>query len=126
MPCITKPNLTQEARERMQSAIKRLDSSLAAGTVQVVISGTGAFRFQGWQGREGVSDLCAYRKLAAENSPALRHAVARAEALAGRRIDPRAAPAGGGPKGPGSNYQFIIRTWPLWPLNSSIELFRVL
>ena len=50
----------------------------------------------GWQqeDRSGLSDLCAYRKLLASNSPELRRAVARAEVVAGRKIDPRMVSAG--------------------------------
>ena len=94
MPCITRKGLTASQRERMQAAITRLDGALAAGSVSVVISGSGAVAFKGWIDKEGVTDICAYRKLAAENSPALRRAVMRAEALAGRRIDERAVNMG--------------------------------
>ena len=44
--------------------------------------------------RADVSDLCAYRKLASSNSPALRRAIMRAEAMTGRKIDPRAVASG--------------------------------
>ena len=94
MPCITAKSLTAQQRERMQAAIARLDAALASGAASVVVSGSGAVAFKGWQDREGVTDICAYRKLAAENSPALRRAVMRAEALAGRRVDERAVTMG--------------------------------
>lgn len=96
MPCITRKGLTASQLDRMQAAIGRLDAALAAGSVSVVISGSGAVAFKGWatMQREGVSDICAYRKLAASNSPALRRAVMRAEALAGRRVDQQAIGAG--------------------------------
>lgn len=90
MPCITQPNLTEQQKARMDAAIARLDAALAAGTASAVIGAGGSVAFKGWGAREGVSDLCAYRKLASENSPALRRAIMRAEVMAGRKIDPMA------------------------------------
>lgn len=94
MPCITQTNLNPAIRARMEAAIKRLELDLAAGTVTAVIGATGAIAFKGWQDRQNVTDLCAYRKLAASNSPALRRAIMRAEAMAGRQLDQRAIAAG--------------------------------
>lgn len=94
MPCITQPNLTEQQKARMDAAIARLDAALAAGTASAVIGAGGSIAFKGWGAREGVSDLCAYRKLASENSPALRRAIMRAEVTAGRKIDPLAMAAG--------------------------------
>jgi hypothetical protein len=45
-------------------------------------------------GRNGISDACAYRKLLASGSPALRAALAKAEAMAGRKVDPQAIASG--------------------------------
>lgn len=93
MPC------DSQAREpvqvmKMASALDKLQKALALGEVKVTISPRGAVAFKGWQGRAGFSDLCAYRKLTARNSPELRRAVARAEVSAGRKIDPQAIAAG--------------------------------
>ena len=92
MPCDTTrepPKLMEMAR-----ALDRLQKALGAGTVSVVVGASGALAFKGWQDRGGLSDLCAYRKLQGRNAPELRKAVARAEALAGRRLDERAIAAG--------------------------------
>ena len=78
----------------MQLAIARLDAALGSGSVSVVVGAQGGLAFKGWQDREGVTDLCAYRKLAATNSPALRRAIMRAEAIAGRTLDQRTIATG--------------------------------
>jgi len=94
MPCITQPNRTPEVVKKQDAAIARLDAALAAGKATVVVGTSGSVAFKGWVDSEGVSDLCAYRKLAASNSPALRRAVMRAEAMSGRKVDARAVAAG--------------------------------
>ena len=94
MPCDTQKNLTPTQKSRMDAAVKRLDAALAAGTVSLVVGATGAIAFKGWQDKEGVADVCAYRKLLSSNSAALRRALASAEARAGRSVDQRAIAAG--------------------------------
>lgn len=92
MPCMTQPNLTQTQKQAQQMALKRLQAAIGAGTVQVVIGRNGGIAFKGWADNGGVSDLCAYRALA--NTPELRRALARAEALSGTRLNPQAIAAG--------------------------------
>src|SRR3990167_319900 len=94
MPCMTQPDLTVQRKLDMQNAIARLDQMLDAGIVKVVVGATGAIAFKGLWRSNGVSDLCAYRALIASNSPALRRAVMRAEALAGRGVNVQAITAG--------------------------------
>ncbi len=94
MPCTTQANLTAEQARRMQAAIERLNAALGDNTAQAIIGPNGSIAFRGWADREGVADLCAYRKLASSNSANLRRAIMRAEALAGRSIDSRAVAAG--------------------------------
>lgn len=96
MPCDTRQNLTQVERNAMAEALKRLNTALELGSVKVVIGRQGAVAFAGWapDARAGLSDLCAYRRLAASNSPALRKALGRAEAMAGRQLDSRMLTAG--------------------------------
>jgi hypothetical protein len=96
MPCDSKPaNKTPAGILAMAAALDRLQRSLGAG-VSVVIGAQGGIAFRGWAeaDRAGLSDLCAYRKLAARNSPELRRAIARAEAVAGRKLDPQALASG--------------------------------
>lgn len=94
MPCTSQPNMTPSARQLQQAALARLDSAIARGSVRVVIGREGAIAFRGWQDREGISDLCAYRALAASNSPSLRRAIARAEAISGNKLNARAIASG--------------------------------
>lgn len=94
MPCDTRPNLTAAQKARMADAVRRLDQAINAGLVKVVVGASGSVAFAGWNDREGVSDLCAYRKLTLAGSAALRRAMARAEVIAGRRVDARALAAG--------------------------------
>jgi hypothetical protein len=95
MPCTTNPNLTVEKKELQRGALARLQAAIGAGTVQVVVAArTGAFALRGWkdEDREGVSDLCAYRALI--NTPEMRRAIVRAQAITGTPIDQRAIAAG--------------------------------
>ena len=94
MPCTTQPNLNAQQKDRMRAAIDRLGAALGTGSASLVIGPSGSIAFRGFDDREGVSDLCAYRALAAANSPELRRAVARAEAMSGRKIDAHALAAG--------------------------------
>lgn len=88
--------MTQPQRKKqIEEALDRLNKALAIGEVKVKVGPTGSLTFVGSTlQRDGISDACAYRKLLASGSPALRQALARAEALAGRRVDERAVAAG--------------------------------
>lgn len=98
MPCASTLAAGQTLQQRMtqvQRALKRLEQYLKTGSVRVGIGPNGAIAFTGWGAdREDVSDVCAYRALASENSWALRQAVARAEAQTGRKVNARAVAAG--------------------------------
>jgi len=92
MPCMTQPNLTPIQKQRQRTAVERLAAAIGEGTVKVVVGRTGGIAFTGWTDREGVSDLCAYRAIA--NSPAMRRALIRAEAMSGNKMDPRTLASG--------------------------------
>lgn len=97
MPCDSIRTEGQTLVERMsqvQRALKRLEGYLSTGSVTIGISPTGAVVFKGWNDRDAVTDVCAYRTLAAENSWSLRQSVARAEALAGRKVNANAVALG--------------------------------
>jgi len=97
MPCDTKLRLNQSLKERMaevKAALLRLEASLRAGGVRVSIGPNGAVAFVGWKDRDDVTDVCAYRTLAAENSWALKQAVMRAEQMSGRKVNVNAVAAG--------------------------------
>jgi hypothetical protein len=83
-----------QRKTQIEQAVDRLNAALAAGTVKVKVGSTGAVAFVGsWQ-RDGISDVCAFRKLTVMGSSALRMALARGEAMAGRKVDPKAIAAG--------------------------------
>jgi len=83
-----------ERTTQIEKALKRLEASLQSGKVRVGIAPNGAVVFTGWQDRDDVTDVCAFRTLTASNSWALRQAVARAEAVAGKRVNVNAMAAG--------------------------------
>jgi len=101
MPCDTRipEGMTVEQRKKdVEKAVERLERALSAGAVTVKVGPQGSITFSSWaegkDGRDGVSDLCAYRRLAAKGSWALRQAVVKAEATSGRKVDQRAIGAG--------------------------------
>lgn len=99
MPCDTFIRLGETPaiqKKRVQSALERLEAALSSGAVKVKVGANGALTFTGWSGkdRDGISDLCAYRKLSTKGSPSLRSAIARAEVTAGRKIDERVIASG--------------------------------
>lgn len=98
MPCdsMRQPGQTEEQRRaEIDRALADLERRLEQGEVEVIVGDNGALAFNGWsEGRNRVSDVCAYRALAADGSFALRQAIARAEAVAGRQMDENVVAAG--------------------------------
>lgn len=97
MPCdyVRNAQQTEAARKaEVKEALARLERSLKSGQVDIKISPTGAVAFGSWNDRDGVTDVCAYRKLTARNSWALRQAIAKAEARTGRKVNPRVVASG--------------------------------
>lgn len=94
---VLKPGQNIVARNReIGLALERLEAGLKAGTVTIGISPQGAIVFKSWGAvdRDGVTDACAYRRLTSKSSWALRQAVAKAEAQAGRKVNAQAIAAG--------------------------------
>lgn len=86
-----------QRKKQIDEALERLNKALTLGEVKVTINRTtGALAFTGWTdaSRAGVTDACAYRKLITQGSPALRAAIVRAEAMAGRKLNTQAIDAG--------------------------------
>lgn len=95
MTCYLMKDAPPVRKAQRESALARLERALALGTVSVTIGQTGGLAFKNWTaGRDDLTDICAYRALTAKNSPALRKALARAEAMSGRKLDARAIAAG--------------------------------
>jgi hypothetical protein len=84
-----KPRQTlSERAEEVRRAVLGLDAALRMGGVRAVVGPQGAITFAGWNNeRDGVTDACAYRRIMATGSSMAKHAIARAEALAGRTVD---------------------------------------
>lgn len=92
MVCDTrlKPKQTiSERKEEVKAAMDRLNKSLVSGKVLAKVSSQGAVVFEGWSDleRDGVTDNCAYRRLMATGSALAKERLARAEMLAGRKIN---------------------------------------
>ncbi len=88
-----------QRKKQIEEAVERLNKALAIGEIKVKIGPQGAITFigsaaAGILGMNKISDTCAYRKLLASGSPALRAAVQKAEMMAGRKIDPQAVASG--------------------------------
>ncbi len=98
MPCDTrrKRNQTiQQRAEEVRRAVKGLDQALTMGAVKAVIGPQGAIAFQGWtNGRDDVTDVCAYRRIMATGSSLAKAAIAKAEMLSGRKVNMAAVGAG--------------------------------
>ena len=98
MVCDTKTDRDQSPEERMKevgAALKKLGDMLKQGSVTVAIDRmTGALALRGWNDndRAGLSDACTYRLMA--QTWEMRQAVARAEALAGRKVSQVAIASG--------------------------------
>jgi len=92
MSCMSMRRPGQSIAQRqaaVKAALKKLEAKLQAGRVGVVISPQGAIAFQGWtvEDREDLTDACTYTTLQAEGSWAFKCALARAEALSGRKVN---------------------------------------
>ena len=83
-----------ERMDQVKTALARLERYLSTGSVKVQIGPNGAVAFAGWNDRDDVTDACAFHSLSATSSWALKQAVARAEALTGRKVNPAAVAAG--------------------------------
>ena len=99
MPCDVTPRRGQTFVQRISEvelALRRLEQSLQTGIVRIVIAPNGAVALAGWrlEERADLSDVCAVRSLTVQNSWQLRQAIAKAEAMQGRKVDVRAVAAG--------------------------------
>lgn len=97
MPCDTRIPLGMtlpQRKKQVDDSVARLKKALAEKKVTVKVGASGAVAFVGTWERLGVSDVCAYRKLLAAGSTELKLAIMKAEAMAGRKIDPMQVAAG--------------------------------
>jgi len=99
MPCeytFGQGQTPEQRRQQVDDALRLLERLLDARRVQVRIGPDGAGAFAGWvkEDRAGVTDVCALRALAQQSSWPLRQAIARAEAVSGRKLNMTAVAAG--------------------------------
>ena len=102
MPCdtmrLTPGQKSEERLAQIKKALMGLEAMMASGNVTLKIGPQGAVAFVGADlsllRDNKISDVCAFRKMQIAGSPALRMALARAEALAGRKINLQAMAAG--------------------------------
>ena len=97
MPCASRipAGMTLEQRmSQIDRALKRLETSLQSGSVRIQIGPNGAVALANWTDRDDMTDVCAVRSLLTSNSWALRQAIARAEAMQGRKVNVNAVAAG--------------------------------
>lgn len=99
MACDTKLRSGQTLAQRgvaVKSALAKLEAALKAKKASVVIGANGAVAFKGWNAgeRDDVSDVCALRILQAQGSWELRQAIAKAEAISGRKVNMMAVVSG--------------------------------
>jgi len=91
---ILKPKQTRQQRaEEIRRAVAALVNGLVTNRIKVKIGPQGAIAFDGWQegARDGVTDACAYRYVMATGSALAKQAIMKAEQLAGRNVNNRAA-----------------------------------
>jgi restriction endonuclease Mrr len=100
MPCDTRLKPKQTISERAQEvreAVARIVKQMAQGKVRVVVDkSTGAVAFAGLSAtdRDGVTDACAYRRIMSGTSQLAKAAIARAEAMAGKKVNTQAVAQG--------------------------------
>ena len=99
MPCdVTYDiNMTAEEREeQIAETLTDLQVKLSKGSIQIEIGPQGAVAFANWNAtdRNGIADVCAFRRLTNQNSWALRQAIAAAEFRTGRQVSTTAVAAG--------------------------------
>lgn len=99
MPCdsVRRNNETEEERkEVVKKSLTRLEAALTQGRVKLKVGPNGAVAIDGWkpEDRDDVTDICAIRALQSQNSWAFRQALAKAEALAGRKMSQSQVGAG--------------------------------
>jgi hypothetical protein len=92
MPCDTVRQRSQTFSERaseVRRAVAKLDQLIVSRRVIPRVGSQGAIAFAQWSeiDKDGVTDVCAYRRIMATGSALARAAIARAEAMAGRTVD---------------------------------------
>lgn len=100
MACDTQPYVPNQTLSERKAEVKKVIDLVAqeivAGRVRPKVGAQGAIAFDGIPDamRRGVSDACVYRRIMATGSAMAKQQLARAEQLAGRRVDQKALAGG--------------------------------
>lgn len=100
MPCDSKPFRPEQSLSDRKAEVKRVvdlvASEIVAGRVVAKIGPNGAIAFQGLTEamRRGVTDSCVARRIMSGTNALAKQQMARAEMLAGRRVDMKALAGG--------------------------------
>jgi intracellular sulfur oxidation DsrE/DsrF family protein len=93
MPCDSKPfNPNQtlaQRKEQVIQAVANLSEGISSGRIRVKVGPQGAIVFDGWNAAErmGITDACAYRRIATIGNSITRMKIAQAEQMAGRSVN---------------------------------------
>ncbi|WP_439398537.1 hypothetical protein ACRQ5Q_14640 [Bradyrhizobium sp. PMVTL-01] len=100
MPCDTQPfdpgQTLAERKEQVKKVIDLVAREIVNGRVKPIVGPQGAITFDGLTDkvRGGVRDSCIYRRIMSTGSAMAKQQIARAEQLAGRKIDAKAVAGG--------------------------------
>ena len=92
MPCDTRLKPRQTIKERateVRNVVEKASKLLVSGKAKAIINASGAVAFDGLseKDRDGVTDNCLYRRLMSSGSALVLQQIAKAEMLAGRKVD---------------------------------------
>ncbi|WP_166297170.1 hypothetical protein [Bradyrhizobium sp. 2S1] len=86
-----------ERKEEIKRVIDLVAQEIVKGRVKPKVGAQGAITFEGLDAvtdRRGVTDACVYRRIMSTGSAMAKQQLARAEQLAGRRVDAKALAGG--------------------------------
>lgn len=111
MPCDTQPRRRRNARTgkrdgelltkkeviaEVEAVVRKIDQKVASGAVKVKVGPQGAVAFDGItdEERDGITDVCIYRRMMVSGSALARAKIQQAEMLAGRPVNRQVIGAG--------------------------------
>ena len=100
MPCDSKPfrvgQTLDQRKQQVRDAITSIDALLKKRNVRPIVGPNGAITFAGIADdiRAGITDACIYRRIMASGSALARAEIARAEAMAGRKVNVQTVASG--------------------------------
>lgn len=88
---MTAEEILEAEAARTAAVTETVSKALVAGTVRLQVSARGGIEFSGLGAglRDGLSDEVIYRNILVNGSASAKAAIARAEQMSGRRVDPK-------------------------------------